>query len=471
MRRTPGSRVALLVIGSMLALVGFAFVLGGGALVWAHTTQRDSDGWYTTSTERLDTSTYALVAEADFGTEPGAPGWFPDRPVGTVRIEAAAPDGALFVGIARTAAVDRWLGDVARERVRELRYGPFHTESTLLAGGAPDGTPGAQDFWVARSEGPGQQSVRWESEPGRWTAVVMNADGSRNVAADLAVGARTWILLPIGLGLGVAGLALLAGGVALSLVGARRDVDAPKVPDTPRVLVAGAYPVRLDARIDEPLSRWLWLVKWLLVLPHVVVLAFLWLAALGLTVVAGFGILLTGRYPQAIFDFNVGVLRWTWRVSYYAIGAFGSDRYPPFRLDADPDYPADFDVDRPERLSRGLVLVKWWLLAIPHYLVVAALAGGWGFGGDDGWRIAGGGGLIAILALVAAVMLTVRGRYPQELFDLVLGFNRWVFRVLAYALLLRDEYPPFRLDTGGVDPGSRPVPVEPSPAAPGTEVR
>src|SRR5450755_371053 len=137
---------------------------------------------------------------------------------------------------------------------------------------------------------------------------------------------------------------------------------------------AQPYPARLDGQLDPAVGRWLWLVKWLLVIPHVVVLFFLWCAVTVLTVVAGFAILFTGRYPRAIFDFNVGVMRWTWRVGFYTTSAFGTDRYPPFSLEPDPSYPADLQIDYPRHLSRGLVLVKWWLLAIPHYLVVAVFA-------------------------------------------------------------------------------------------------
>jgi hypothetical protein len=191
-----------------------------------------------------------------------------------------------------------------------------------------------------------------------------------------------------------------------------------------------------------------------------------------LTVVAGAAILFTGRYPRSIFTFNVGVLRWTWRVVFYAF-TLGTDRYPPFTLDPDPDYPATFDVAYPERLSRGLVLVKWWLLAIPHYLIVGLFGSGlgwwaWNRGGEGGSVF--GMGLIGLLVLIAAVVLTVRGTYPRSIFDFVMGMQRWTYRVVAYAALMRDDYPPFRLDNGGTDPGSGP-PAPPPPEAPTTPDR
>jgi len=222
---------------------------------------------------------------------------------------------------------------------------------------------------------------------------------------------------------------------------------------------ARTYPARLDGTLDPATSRWLWLVKWLLVLPHLLVLAFLWLAVLLVTVAAGVSILVTSRYPRPLFDFSVGVMRWTWRVGFYSISAFGTDRYPPFTLRPDPTYPADFEVDYPERLSRGLVLIKWWLLALPQLVIVGVLAGGFGMHA---------GNLIGILALVAAVILAATRRYPPELFDLVMGFNRWCYRVLAYVALMRDEYPLFRLDTGGPDPGSIPAAPLPTPHPTGT---
>jgi len=212
---------------------------------------------------------------------------------------------------------------------------------------------------------------------------------------------------------------------------------------------ARAYPVTLEGELDEALSRWLWLVKWLLIIPHVIVLVFLWIGFVLVSVVAFFAILFTERYPRGLFEFNVGVLRWSWRVAFYSYSALGTDRYPPFSLKPAPDYPARLEIEYPEHLSRGLVLVKWWLLAIPHYIVVAFFDGGFG----RFW----GPGLIGALVLFAAVVLLFKQRYPRDMFDLVMGMNRWTFRVVAYAALMRDEYPPFRLDIGPTElvrPGS-----------------
>ncbi len=215
-------------------------------------------------------------------------------------------------------------------------------------------------------------------------------------------------------------------------------------------------PLHLTGHLDSRLSRWLWLIKMFMAIPHFVVLAGLWLCFLIVTWIAGIAILFTGRYPRSLFDFNVGVMRWNWRVGFYVYAALGTDRYPPFSL-SPAEYPATLEVDYPERLSRGLVLVKW-LLAVPHLIVVALL----GYtlmlypipalnelGGD--FQLVGGYSVLNLLVVIAGVFLLITGAYPVSLFDFLVGISRWTNRTLVYVALMSDVYPPFRLDAGPTD--------------------
>jgi hypothetical protein len=222
--------------------------------------------------------------------------------------------------------------------------------------------------------------------------------------------------------------------------------------DSPTPPAPTGYPIAVRATLDEPLSRWLWLIKWLLLIPHFIVLFLLGVAFLVVSVIAFFAILITGAYPPKLFEFNVGVLRWSWRVSYYGYSALGTDHYPPFTLDDVPDYPARLQISYPEQpLHRWLPLVKW-LLAVPHLLILGAFGGAAWTSGSDAGRT--GLSLIAVSVLIAGVALLFTGRYPTGLFNMLIGIHRWGYRVIAYVALMTDRYPPFRLDQGGEEPSS-----------------
>ena len=474
----PG-RIVALVIGCLLAVPGIGMLIAGGALGLAHAFGRDDDGFYEFSLDRIESATPAITAEdLQLTADPGSPSWLLDALEADVRLQvsSASGDRDVFVGIGPEADVASYLDGVAHDQVVDLdgREAELRSRS-----GADEALPPTeQDFWDVSASGPGTQEIEWETRSGRWAVVVMNADGTAGVAADVDVGIKPDFLLPLVAILLIGGVILTAVAVALIIVGAtgpRAEPEPPAgvppeelpgevaVPPTPS---PADTPVALTATLDPGLSRWQWLVKWFLAIPHFIVLAFLWIAFLLLTIVAGFAILFTARYPRRIFDFNVGVMRWTWRVLYYAAtGGLGTDRYPPFRLAADPDYPAELTIEYPERLSRGLVLVKWWLLAIPHYIIVGLIIGGWwGFDREADRTGPGAPGLLHVLVVIVAVILLFTGRYRRSLFDLVIGLNRWVYRVGAYAGLMTDRYPPFRLDQGGNEP--EPASTERGPEKP-----
>lgn len=477
-------RIVQIIVGAMILVAGLGVTGAGAGLIWANVTQRDAQGYFMSPTELFNADGVALVSSVDFAMRPGPNSWVSLDPLGTVRVRASLDRGSTFLGIAPTSDVERYLAGAPYAVVRSVSVLPFAANYREVGGSRSVAAPASRSFWVVSSVGPGERHILWHSTGGSWSLVVMRADAQRGVAARVSVGTNTGLVLPVGVGLVGGGVLLLFGGGLLigfgimALVRRRNErlVAVPSdVHDTPAPplvrSVPGTYPARLDGQLRAPLSRWLWLVKWVLVVPHLIVLAFLWIAAFALTVLAGLSILVTGRYPRGIFDYVVGVIRWTWRVTFYAFSALATDVYPPFSLAPDPQFPADFTVDYPEKFSRGLVLVKWWLLAIPQYIVVALLSGG-GFGWHDrftsSWSFVTGGGVIGLLTIAAAVVLLVTGEYPAALFDVVMGLNRWCYRVLTYVLLLRDEYPPFRFDGGGRDPGN--APVTPSPGSATGEV-
>lgn len=454
--------IAMLIIGIILSIIGASMVAGGIAVAWVASDQRD-DGYFTSSTERYAVASYALVSPRLEAFGEGTPERLPFD-VGTLRLRAGAePDAEIFIGLAPQDEVDEYLSGVNRTELRDVDFDPFRPVYRNISGSVAPAAPDSQEFWAASASGPGEQELIWDIEPGNWTVVVMNTDASPGFSVDLQAGFRSELIRPAGAIVLIIGLVTLAIGLPLLVIGAiglGRNQPASGAQPTPRraapvtTPAAGAaagppsYPVHLVGHLDPALSRWMWLVKWFLAIPHFFVLFFLWFAFAVTTVVAWFAILFTGRYPRALFNFNVGVLRWNWRVAFYAYAAAGTDRYPPFTL-APADYPADIVVEYPERLSRGLVLIKSWLLLIPHLLIVAAMTGSatWGWQVQSGeYDATGGLSLLGLLVLVGVVALLFTASYPRPLFAFIIGLNRWAYRVLAYGSLMRDEYPPFRLD-------------------------
>ena len=557
------ARIVMIVIGALLVLAGLGLGTGAAVLGLLAGAQRDG-GYLSVPEETYSVSTYAITGSpAEITADAGG-----DAEVAQILVRGTGAAGDLFIGIGPEAEVDRYLAGVSTSQIEEVRFDPFAVEYEQTPGTSVPAPPGDQTFWAASSEGSGTREVTWVPSSGDWTVVVMNADGTPQVTADLQAGVRSGLFGPAAWWLLLGAAVLFLGGIALILAGILAGRNRPAgypgggddpgagsypgagaygygpvpaagpsmaagqpasasgpVPATAHSMAAGQpasasgpvpgpgpggtagaraaavppdpngpgagnpYPARLYGELDAPLSRWLWLVKWFLAIPHYILLAFLWIAFWVVTVIAFFAILFTARYPRTLFDFNVGVIRWSWRVVFYATGVLGTDRYPPFSLEREK-YPADFDVDYPERLSRGLVLVKWWLLVIPHALVVSAFSGtalvlarnpgmfgprgGYGYG-EDGpvWGRGGGGGfgnqwwtvgfsLLGLLVLIAAVTLLCTSRYPRQLFDFIMGLQRWSYRVLAYTSLMRDEYPPFRLDQGPVDARDLPPSLPPS---------
>lgn len=465
-------RVLALILGSILIIPAAVLLLSGGALGAAWLFERDGDDYFDGSLGRIESETVAVTAEdLDFRTDPGDPDWLLDALDVDIRIRstAAASGTPTFIGVAAENDVDRYLAGVAHAEIVELND-DLDPEYRQRTGDTTIAPPVDQNFWEVSASGTGTQEIEWQATDGRWAVVVMNADGSTNVAADIDVGVKSDAVVPIALTFVALGTLLAATAVTFIIVGAL-GASHPPAEAAPGAAIEtgrGAYrsPVILSASLDPGLSRWKWLVKWILAIPHLIVLTFLWIGFVVLTFAAAVAIVFTGRYPARIFDINEGILRWSWRVSHYATtGGLGTDRYPPFSLHPMAGEAASLDVARPQRLSRLLVFVKW-LLALPHLVIVAILGGGsirWL--ATDGDRfifdIWGGGGILGLLGLAAGVTLLFTQRYPPALFDLIVGLNRWIYRTIAYVALMTDDYPPFRLDQGGQEPLDAPPPSTP----------
>jgi hypothetical protein len=184
---------------------------------------RDDDGFLMSPEESFSTGTYALTS-GDLEIDTGTAGTeVPDALVGDAKVRVTGiGDQPVFVGIARSDDVDAFLGETLRATVVDFERRPiYRTQGTS----APATLPEDSDVWVAQGTGTGSQEVTWEVEQGDWTIVVMNADGSRGVNADIAAGAEVPALWWLVTGLVVAAcvsLVLAALFIALALLPRRR---------------------------------------------------------------------------------------------------------------------------------------------------------------------------------------------------------------------------------------------------------
>jgi uncharacterized protein DUF4389 len=198
--------------------------------------------------------------------------------------------------------------------------------------------------------------------------------------------------------------------------------------------------LKYDVPYPGELSRWLIFVKWLLVIPHLIVLAFLGLAMAVTTFIAWFAILITGNYPEGLWSFAKMVLIWQARVSAYT--GLMRDEYPPFST-SEP-YPLTFDLDYPQSLSRMMIFIKW-LLVIPHLIALYFL-----------------GMVASFITFIAFFAILFTKRYPESLFNFSVGYQRWSYRVQTYYMLMTDDYPPFTLNDELMGPTGPALPASPT---------
>lgn len=209
-------RVSAIAFGLLLTLFSAALITGSVRILNA---DQDAEDFFVSDDYRMERPSFAITGDSDVIDD--APAWFVDwfGDVVDVRITATSSTGGdLFVGIADTSDVQAYLTDVAYDEVTRLDIDPLDADYRAHEGASTPALPGTQGFWVASAEGPATQMLDWSVESGTWSVVVMNADATRSVSADVVMGVRmenidtfTWIGLGAGLVLGLAGLALVFG--------------------------------------------------------------------------------------------------------------------------------------------------------------------------------------------------------------------------------------------------------------------
>lgn len=223
-RGPSGGQIAAIVGGSIAGILAVLALVAGGLGLWADS-KKDSDGYLKTGSDPYSTRTYAITTE-DLQLDDDVPGVVEDL-YGKVRLRATPHNGKpVFVGIARSDDVSRYLASSAHATLTDVNYDPFEASYRTTGGEQRPAAPADQGFWAASAHGSGRQTLTWDVKQGNWSVVVMNADGSAGVDAGVSAGATVDFLTPAAwgtLGGGVL-LAAIAGG--LLFAGLRR----PKPP-------------------------------------------------------------------------------------------------------------------------------------------------------------------------------------------------------------------------------------------------
>jgi hypothetical protein len=214
-----GGRVVRLVLGGLCLLMALALIGSAIAGIFGLENNRDATGYFVTHPHHYQTHSYALSTESlHVGGMTGAL----ETGLVRIRLTATSMDASkpLFVGIAPTKDVDRYLARVTHDELRDINFDPFRVEYLRRGAGAPSTLPSTRGFWQTSTSGTGPQTVSWPVKAGRWSAVVMNADGTRHVSVDAQLAARlsgAWWFVVAFIALGsvalLVGIALVRSGI------------------------------------------------------------------------------------------------------------------------------------------------------------------------------------------------------------------------------------------------------------------
>jgi hypothetical protein len=207
---------------AITGLIAFALFLAGGLLLWANAHYKDSDGYFTTGSERFGSPAYAITSDDLQIGGKGASRLLSSDHYGTIRLTAdARADKPVFIGIAPTDKVDAYLRDVAHSQVDDVDYAPFSARYTQRDGTRHPDAPASRHIWAAQAHGAGLQTLRWNVESGNWSVVVMNEDGSRGVLAGVSAGAKVPYVGEFGVAALGFGALFIAATAGLMLYGTR----------------------------------------------------------------------------------------------------------------------------------------------------------------------------------------------------------------------------------------------------------